>query len=95
MGEPSYIEKIAKLYSVEISNITPKLQKAVVALVKLDLTKKEYKAYFQLSDLPKAQIAEKLNCDEAQLALYLKKAEHKLKKDQLKNKIVALFNEAT
>ena len=94
MGEPHYIDLIAKLYDVKISNITAKLQKEVISLVKLDLTKKEYKAYFQFNDLSQVQIQEKLNCDEAQLALYIKKAEHKLKKDHLKNKIKALFTQS-
>ena len=95
MGDPKYIEQIAKLYNVQISNITSKLQKEVLSLVKLDMTKKEYKSYFQFYGLAKEEILEKLNCDEAQLVQYLKKAEHKLKKDHLKNKLVALLNEAT
>ena len=92
MGEAKYIEQIANLYDVKISNITPKLQKEVLRLVKLDLTKKEYKSYFQFHGSAKAECFEKLNCDEAQLAQYLKKAVHKLKKDLLKNKLLALFN---
>ena len=95
MGEPKFIEQIAKLYDVKISNITPKLQKEVLSLVKLDLTKKEYKSYFQFHDIAKAESLEKLNCDEAQLTQYLKKAEHKLKKDLLKNKLLALLNAQT
>ncbi|KIM11659.1 MAG: hypothetical protein KU37_05570 [Sulfuricurvum sp. PC08-66] len=89
MGELRYVTQLLEIYELPKREVTHEQVKVITKIIKRLLTKKEFKAFFVYQEFALEEIAQKMQTTIEAVALYHKKARHKLIDSKVKNEILA------